>query len=255
MLAYCDVGVLASCSLLALPPSGGSPVSIRPYRDTRRQRRQPLDRAQVVQGALALLDEVGLDGLTMRSLADRLGVKAASLYRHVQDKQELLVLLADEISGAIQVVDGSRPWQEALADLARRARQGLLAHRDAAHLLATVPPAGPHRLRHIEAILRLLTSAGFPDQKAVRAAYHFNNFVTEHAADEARLSIAAEALGTDRRELLAEARRQFRALPPDEYPSLTRLADYLADEDADGSFEFGLRLWISGLERLRARYG
>jgi AcrR family transcriptional regulator len=69
-----------------------------PYRDPRATRRAQLDRAQVVRAALALVDEVGLDGLTMRRLAERLGIQAASLYKHVKDKDELLVLLADEIS-------------------------------------------------------------------------------------------------------------------------------------------------------------
>jgi TetR/AcrR family tetracycline transcriptional repressor len=229
-------------------------VSFMPYRDTRaRRERQRLDRPQVVRAALDLLDDVGLDGLTMRALADRLSVKAASLYRHVRDKDELLVLLADEISGAIPLVAADRPWQQALADLARQARRQLLGHRDAARLLASVPPAGPRRLRHIEAVLRLLLAAGFAPQDAVRAAYHFNNLVTEFAADEARLATAAEAVGISPQALLAEARRQFQALPPDEYPSLIRLADHLADDDPDDSFEFGLHVWIGGLERLLER--
>src|SRR4051794_1681150 len=115
-------------------------MSIVPYHGTRRHRkRQPLDRAQIVRAALALLDEVGLDGLTMRHLAERLGVQAASLYRHVRDKEELLILLADEISGEIPAEDfaseedGERQdWKGRLADLAWLYRHVLLAHRDAA---------------------------------------------------------------------------------------------------------------------------
>src|SRR5262245_34029368 len=69
-------------------------MSLVPFRtsDPRRKRRT-LDQAQVVRAALALLDEVGLDELTMRRLAERLGVKAAALYRHVRGKDELLALL------------------------------------------------------------------------------------------------------------------------------------------------------------------
>src|SRR5947207_1084552 len=140
-------------------------MNIVPYHDTRRRReRRPLDRPQIVHAALALLDEVGLDGLTMRHLAERLGIKAASLYRHVRDKEELLVLLADEISGETPTVGEGPPgqeWQERLVDLARRYRHVLLAHRDAARLLANTRPAGPRRLRHIEAILGVLLAAGF----------------------------------------------------------------------------------------------
>src|SRR5215470_13599585 len=111
-------------------------MRIVPYRSSERQRkRRPLDRAQVVRAALALLDEVGLDQLTMRRLAERLGVKAASLYRHVRNKEELLVLLGDEISGEIPLVRPSGSWQDQLKEMARNVRKGLLAHRDAARLL------------------------------------------------------------------------------------------------------------------------
>ena len=230
-------------------------MSIVPYRDTRRPReRRPLDRPQVVRAALDLLDEIGLDGLTMRELAARLGVKAASLYRHVRDKEELLVLLADEISGELPVVEDILPgqeWQRRLVEMARRYRQVLLSHRDAARLLANTPPAGPRRLRHIEALLGLLLSAGFAPQDAMRAAYHFNNFVTEFVADEVRMAAAAEAMGASRDGFVTEARAQLRALPADEYPNLTRFADIVVDDDADGLFQFGLDLWIGGMERLR----
>ncbi|MFL5732859.1 MAG: TetR/AcrR family transcriptional regulator C-terminal domain-containing protein [Chloroflexia bacterium] len=234
-------------------------MSIVPYRGTRNRReRRPLDRPQIVRAALALLDEVGLDGLTMRSLAERLGIQAASLYRHVQDKEELLVLLADEISGELPAVEipvkaHDRPeqeWQGQLVDLARRYRRVLLAHRDGARLFASTRPAGPNRLRHIDALFGLLLSAGFPPQEAMRAGYHFNNFVTESVADEVRMSLAAETMGTSQSEAVAEAREQLRSLPANEYPNLTRFAEYVVDDDAEGLFQFGLDLWIGGLERL-----
>src|SRR5215470_3835884 len=119
-----------------------------PYRKSeQRRKRQPLDQARIVRAALELLDEVGLDELTMRRLAEQLGVQAASLYRHVHDKDELLVLLGDEISGEIPLVNPSGSWQAQLKDMARNVRKGLLAHRDAARLLAITPPIGPRRLR------------------------------------------------------------------------------------------------------------
>ena len=225
-------------------------MTILPYRDTRPKRRQ-LDRPRVVAAALALMDEVGMDGLTMRSLADSLGVTAASLYRHVRDKDELLVLLADEISAEIPLIATDRPWKEALAYAAHAVRRVLSAHRDAARLLAATPPAGPRRLVQIEALLSVLLAAGFTDRDAAWAAYHFNNLVMEFVADEVQLARAAEVAGRTRSELLAEARDQLRSLPADQFPTLTRLADYVAEDDADALFDFGLRLAIAGLESLR----
>ncbi len=229
-------------------------MSIVPYRQPdRRRKRRPLDQGQVVRAALALLDEVGLDELTMRRLAERLGVKAASLYRHVRDKDELLVLLGDEISGEIPVTPPSGSWREQLTNVAWNVRRGLLAHRDAARLLAATPPFGPRRLRHIESILRILRSGGLSRRDAARAAYHCNNFVTEFAADEARFaSFAAEPAGS-RRKVFAQARRHFKSLPREEYPTLVELADDLTEDDPDALFRFGIETWMRGLEGLSRR--
>jgi TetR/AcrR family tetracycline transcriptional repressor len=222
-----------------------------PFRKVeRRRQRRTLDQAQVVKAAIALLDEVGLDDLTMRLLASRLGVKAASLYRHVRNKEELLALLGDEISAGIPLPESSGNWREQLTRMAWNVRRGLLAHRDAARVLASTPPAGSRRLRHIEAVLRTLLEAGLRDRDAVRAAYHLNNFVTEFAADEARFAAFAATPGLSRRKLLAEARRQFKALPKDEYPTLVALADALTEDAQDELFQFGIDMCLRGIEPL-----
>ena len=98
-------------------------------------------------------------------------------------------------------------------------------------------------------MLQLLLPAGISARDAVRAGYHFNNFVTEFVADEVRLAMAAPRRWARARGVLAETRRQLRALPAAEYPILERLADLVADNDPDGLFQFGLELWIGGLER------
>jgi AcrR family transcriptional regulator len=226
-------------------------VSLVPFRKTeRRRKRRPLDQAQVVRAALALLDEVGLDELTMRRLAERLGVKAASLYRHVQNKDELLALLGDEISAEIPFAADEGTWQEQLTEMAWNERRGLLAHRDAARVLANTPPVGPRRLRHIEAVLRVVRTSGLSDRDTARAAYHLNNFVTEFAADEARFT--AFARGSTRRTLLAEARRQFKALSRDEYPTVVALADHLTEDAQDALFQFGVDMCLRGIEAMAA---
>jgi TetR/AcrR family tetracycline transcriptional repressor len=226
-------------------------MSIIPYRnDDARGRRRTLSQAQIVRAALALLDEVGMDDLTMRRLADKLGVKAASLYRHVRDKNELLVLLGDEISGEIPLMPPSGSWRSQLADMARTVRRGMLAHRDAARVLAATPPLGPRRLRHIESVLSVLRSAGLSGRDAARAAYHCNNFVTEFAADEARIGAMVSQTRGKRKAAFEEIRKQFKSLPRDEYPTLVELADDLSEDDPDRLFEFGLEIWLRGLEGL-----
>jgi AcrR family transcriptional regulator len=229
-------------------------MRIVPYKHAERARkRRPLDQLQIVRAALALLDDVGLDEVTMRRLADRLGVKAASLYRHVRDKDELLILLGDEISGEIPLPHAAGDWKAQITEIAWNVRRGLLGHRDAARLLAITPPFGPRRLRHIEAMLRILRSAGFLRQDAARAAYHANNFVTEFIADEARFAAFAAVPGSSRRKVFAQARKAFRTLPRDEYPTLVELADDLTADDQDGLFQFGIDLLLRGLEGLAKR--
>jgi TetR/AcrR family tetracycline transcriptional repressor len=231
-------------------------MSIVPFRKTeRRRKRQPLDQAQVVRAALTLLDEVGLDELTMRRLAEQLGVKAASLYRHVHNKDELLALLGDEISGEIPAPSGSGSWQEQLTEIAWNVRRGLLAHRDAARVLANSPPVGPRRLQHIEAVLRVLRMTGLRDRDAARAAYHLNNFVTEFAADEARFAAYASGPGSSRRKMLAEARRQFASLSKREYPTIVALANHLTEDAQDELFQFGIDMCLRGIQALSQRRG
>jgi len=226
-------------------------MSIVPYREIRRRpKRRPLDQPQVVRAALALLDDVGLDGLTMRRLSERLGIKAASLYRHVRNKDELLQLLADEISAEIPVVASTGAWQHQVLEMARNVRKGLLAHRNAAQLLAATLPFGPRRLRHIESLLRILRSAGLSGRDAARAAYHFNNLVTEFVADEARFASLAGTAASSRRRMYLQARKYFKSLPADDYPVIVELADYLAEDDQDALFEFGVEVWLRGLATL-----
>jgi AcrR family transcriptional regulator len=187
----------------------------------------------------------------MRRLAERLGVKAASLYRHVRDKDELLVLLADEISGSIPELRPEGPWKARLVEMAQNVRRGLLAHRDAARLLAATAPFGPRRLRHIEAMLRVLRAAGLGKRDTARAAHHLNNYVTQFAADEGHYEAQASVVGS-RRKLFAEARRHFATLPREEFPALVELADHLTEDDPDAQFQFGLDVWVRAIERLAA---
>src|SRR5262249_19590575 len=145
-------------------------------------------------------------------------------------------------------------WREQLAASAWNVRRGLLAHRDAARVLASTPPAGPRRLRHIEALLRILGATGLTDRDATRAAYHLNNLVTEFAADEGRLATYAAATPrSSRRKILAEVRRQFKALPKGEYPTIVALADHLTEDAQDALFQFGIDLCLEGIESLAKR--
>jgi TetR/AcrR family transcriptional regulator, tetracycline repressor protein len=168
----------------------------------------------------------------------------------VRDKEELLLLLGDEISGEIPLVGAHGGWREQVTEIAWNVRRGLRQHRDAARVLAATAPFGPRRLRHIESFLRVLRSAGLSERDAARVGYHCNNFVTEFVADETRFDAMLAVPGVTRRKLLAEARTHFKSLPAADYPTLIELADELTADDSDGLFQFGLTIWLDAIERL-----
>lgn len=146
-------------------------------------------RDEIVATALALLDEAGLEGLTLRRLAERLGIRAPTLYWHVRDKRELM----DLIAGAVmeQALAGWREpqpgqtWWEWLTGRTRAMRAALLAHRDSALVLAGNRPVGAS-LPGIERQLRTLTEAGFRPQDAVLALLSLNAFAIGEALDTQR---------------------------------------------------------------------
>lgn len=148
-----------------------------------------LGRDEVVRTALALLDEVGLDGLSMRRLAEGLGVQAASLYWHLQNKEELLDLLADAIYAEVPAPRPDRPWREQLEAFAWGYRRVLLAHRDAGQILARRLGAGSFEL--MEGIVALLLRAGFSPEDAAEAGSLVLSFVPRFTSDVASPAPAA----------------------------------------------------------------
>jgi AcrR family transcriptional regulator len=229
-------------------------MKIRPFHvsDPKSQAEPALDQSQIVQAALDLLDEVGFDGLTMRNLAKKLGIQAASLYWHVRNKQDLMSLLAEEICASIREPDRTLSWQNQLEAMANEYRQVLLAHRDAAQVLASSGgPSGPKRLRLTEIGLRTLLDAGFSQKDAAYAGMLFNDFVIMSVLEEMRyVNLGGE--GTSE-VVTSEVQNWVESLPPNEYPSVVALADYLTDPDGDGRFRFGVELLRNGLETLLAR--
>jgi TetR/AcrR family transcriptional regulator, tetracycline repressor protein len=214
-------------------------------------KRPVVTRDQVVREALALLDEVGFDGLTMRRLAERLGRQAASLYNHVRDKHELLTLLADAITGEMTSPDPKKPWRDQLEASAREYRRVLLAHRDAARVLVVTPPVGPKRMLSIERMLAILRSAGFGDQDVGYTSWVFNTFVTGFVLDETRAFPSGDLLDLPAHDMAAQVEQWFKSLPRDQYPTVVALAHELTSGDMGERFEFGLQLMLDGLEHRR----
>ena len=145
-------------------------------------------RDEVLEAAIELLDEVGLDGLTTRRLAARLGVQAGALYRHYPSKQALLDAMAGHLAGAAPLgVDAAADGPAALLrQAAIGAREGMLSHRDGARLLATfsTPPAGA--AAGFDMLTNALVAAGASHDKATIAVdtvfAYVNGFTIEEQA-------------------------------------------------------------------------
>ncbi len=213
-----------------------------------------LDPGQIVRAALQLLDEVGLDGLTMRRLAERLNIKAASLYWHVRDKEELIVLLANEICGSLVAPDPALPWRQQLEQFADEYRRVLLSHRDAARvMLLSGPPSGANRLDLVEILLGVLLKAGFSARDAAYAGFLLNDYVTTFVMEETRYPGPPTEEDAGETEVESPGTTWIDLLPQDRYPSILALAPHWLNVNMDEQFHFGGEVLLDGLEkRLKA---
>jgi TetR/AcrR family transcriptional regulator, tetracycline repressor protein len=194
-----------------------------------------IDRTQIVEAALELLDQEGLAGVTTRRVAERLGVKSSSLYWHFRDREELLDLLSDRIVADARWPAPTLEWREQVEALMIEYLRCLLAHRDAARVAAGRAPTGPHRLRGAETVLTALTAAGLSDEEAIDATLVLTTYVVGFALER---DAAADAAKLASREPSHAS---------EQYPTLTRLADLARGLGPSNRFPQGLALVLDGI--------
>ncbi|MFD4183539.1 TetR/AcrR family transcriptional regulator C-terminal domain-containing protein [Rhodococcus sp. NPDC058514] len=183
-----------------------------------------LRRGDVLDGAIAILDEYGLGDLTMRRLATSLGVQPGALYWHFPNKQTLLAAITDEMLGRVSAPLDSDRWDERLHALAHRIRDALLAHRDGAELASASYAA---RLATNDAhgtLVRACADAGLPSDKAAFAADTLLYYILGQTMDE-------------------QSRMQM-----DSHGALAEDASPLYDSTSGTArFEYGLGLFVDGV--------
>jgi AcrR family transcriptional regulator len=214
----------------------------------RPQPKVPLTRDAIVEAAVRVLDHQGLDGLSMRRVADELGTGVASLYWHVRNKGELLQLLFERLSGEVELPepDPSR-WQEQLKDLARQMRMSAHRHRDSARISLGRVPSGPTIARFTEWLFELLTPAGIPDRVIAYLGDLAGLYVGAYAFEES-LGLASptgEDLPPD--QIVGMFRDYLLSLPPDRFPHIHRAIGDIFGGDAEERFEFGLDVIVRGI--------
>lgn len=211
------------------------------------EKRPPLDRARVADTALRLLNEVGLDGLTLRAIARELDVKAPALYWHFKDKQALLDEMATEMYRRMVAdadLDPSDTWRDRLLKANRGLRAALLGYRDGAKVYSGSRFTGLVHVEQMEGTLSLFTAAGFTLAQAVRATstshLYTLGFVTEEQGVEPMPGERREGYDVvERAHLMAD------------FP-LSAAAGTEIFQDFDRHYEEGLELVLTGIE---ARYG
>ena len=213
------------------------------------ERRAPLTRERVLRAAVELADRDGIAALSMRKLGQELGVEAMALYRHVRNKDDLLDGLVETVVGEIELPYPSRDWMAAMRALVMSSRQVTLSHPWAPRVIIDRPTVGPATLRHIDAVLGILSAGGFTIDMAHHALHVLGSrilgFTQDPFNDTEDVRPEPDVAVRRARELAAV------------FPHVGELALAATHEgalggcDDDVEFAFGLDLILEGLEGKR----
>ncbi len=217
---------------------------------TAARRRKPLSRDRVLRAAVRLADEGGLESVSMRRLGQALRVEAMSLYKHVANKDDILDGIADLVMSDFEVPSSDADWKAAIRRGAISAHQVLLRHPWASSLIESRVNAGPARLRYLDAVIGVLSAAGFSMPIVSRAVMALDSHIYGFALQELAWPFDVEDA--------PQAAATFaRGLPAGDYPNLVAMAEMVttAPDGVQVDFEFGLDLILDGLERLRDTAG
>ena len=208
--------------------------------------RLPLTRDLILNTAIRLADGHGLAELSMRKLAQMIGVEAMSLYNHVANKKDVLSGMVDLVVAEIMLPAIGSDWRAAMRARAVSAHGVLLKHPWAALLIVSRINVGPAMLSYIDATLGCLRQAGFSDQQADHAWNAIDSHIYGFTLQELHFPLEPG-------EYASAARQFLPMLPAERYPHMRALTEQVIDGSYDGlhDFSFGLELILDGLERLR----
>jgi AcrR family transcriptional regulator len=208
--------------------------------------RTPLSRERVLRSAIAIADAGGIAALTIRSLADDLGVKPMSVYHHVAGKAQILDNIVDLVFAEIDLPSPGGDWQAEIRRRSHSARRVLRRHPWAIGLMESRTSPGPATLKHHDATIGTLRAAGFSVAMTAHAYALIDSYVYGFALQEA-------ALPFDGPDTVAEvAAPMMQLFTTGEYPHLVELTtEHVLQPGYDfgDEFEFGLTLILDGLAR------
>ncbi|MDA3646350.1 TetR/AcrR family transcriptional regulator C-terminal domain-containing protein [Saccharopolyspora indica] len=206
----------------------------------RRGRPPKLTREAVLAAALEVLDESGHDGLSMRAVAERLGVGKMSLYHHVADRAELERLVIERLLAELDVPDAALPWRERIGALARSIRSLVIRHPNATPLIALREYSDPASLRLPEAVMLALHDAGLRGVALVGGS----RLVFSYAIGFTQIDMNARDSG--------DAVSPMESLPAADFPNIVAGARLTRGLSFDDQFELGLQPLLAGLAAMAA---
>ncbi len=228
-------------------------ADLRPEPDGEDGGRARLSKRAVVDRALKLADADGLDALTIRKLAQDLGVTPMALYWHFRSKEDLLEGVAEQVWGEIEVrVDPSVPWWAQLQAGLESLIRVLRAHPSAPQLLLEHEKRNEAALRATEAALEILLGAGFDAQHAAEIAR--STLWTGITLVMSEAGYHPELAEDERTEFQRRNEIYLAMLPPARYPHLVRCAAPMANCEPEFHYRLGVELFIAGVRAIAERH-
>jgi AcrR family transcriptional regulator len=216
--------------------------------------REPLSRDRILQAAVTLADEGGVDSISMRRIAQELAVVPMALYKHVADKDELLDGMIDVVVGEIDPPIEGADWKTTMRQRILSARRALLRHPWASRVLESRGEPTPTVIAYMDSMMGVFLAGGF----SIDLMHH-----AMHVMGSRILGFSQE-LFDDTSSMPADEAAEMWTQMADAYPNIAKLVPVaIGTHDEGGSvvgggcddqfeFEFALDLILEGLERLRA---
>jgi AcrR family transcriptional regulator len=210
--------------------------------------RLPLSRERVLKAAVEVADQGGITALTIRTLAESLGVKPMSVYHHVANKEEIIDGIVDLVFGEFDLPRPGRDWREELRRRAGSVRAVLRVHPWAIPLLQSRTAPGTATLTHLDAVIGTLREGGFPVAMTAHAYALLDSYVYGFAMSEASLPINGPETVAE----VAEEMNMSELFSTGAFPHLVEFStEHIMQPGYDfaAEFEFGLDLVLDGLAR------
>ncbi len=227
----------------------------RPRSTRDRPAKAPLSEDGILDVALRIVREEGLDAVTMRRLATELDTGPASLYVYFSGREALLNAMLDRVGGMVPLEEPDPVrWREQLHALLRGMLDALEAHPGIATVAVANPPTSERTLLGADNMLALLRAGGVRDQDAAWAC-DILPLITTALAVETAVYQQRAAGGVTEEDVIARLTDTFRSLDPARFPNLIALGPFMTTGSGDDRFHFAIDVFLDGLVARAARAG